>query len=86
MLFCPRDARGYAVLLDSWAPGWTATVNGQERPVERADVLARAVRLDAGERRVDLTYRTPGLRLGGLVAGLAWLNLLVVAWLTRRRR
>ncbi len=85
-LACPRDAHGYAVMLDSWAPGWTATVGGQERPVERADVLARAVRLDAGERIVDLTYRTPGLRLGGLVAGLAWLNLLVVAWLTRRRR
>ena len=85
-LTCPRDARGYAVLLDSWAPGWTATVGGRERSVERADVLARAVRLDAGERQVELTYRTPGLRLGGLVAGLAWLNLLVVAWLTRRRR
>ncbi len=84
-LLCPRDAAGYAVLLDGWAPGWTATVGGRERPVERADVLARAVRLDAGERSVQLVYRTPGLRLGGLVAGLAWLNLLVIAWLTRRR-
>jgi hypothetical protein len=70
-------ARGVLVLLDSWEAGWRATVDGAAAPVLRADAAFRAVRVPAGEHRVEFSYVPPGLREGlGLgIAGLLGLAL-----------
>ncbi|HVV88080.1 MAG TPA: YfhO family protein, partial [Kofleriaceae bacterium] len=85
-LACDVTAAGVAVVLDAWAPGWSATVDGHPAAVERADLVARAVPVPAGAHTIDLRYRTPGLGLGALVSALALLNLALAAWLTRRAR
>jgi hypothetical protein len=73
ILNCRATRAGYAVLLDEWTHGWSATVDGIATPIERADVLARALPVPAGEHRIEMRYRTPGLR-PGLWLGLGgWL-------------
>lgn len=86
VLSCPAETDGYAVLLDAPDAGWTSTVDGVARPIERADLLARAVRKHPGESRVVMSYCAPGLRAGSIVSALAWLNALVALALARRRR
>jgi hypothetical protein len=76
---------GYAVLLDSWADGWTATVDGAPAPIEKADALVRAVAIAPGTHRIHYTFRTPGLRLGALISALAWLAL-GTFWIVARRK
>jgi hypothetical protein len=44
------------------------------------------VAIGPGEHVVRFDYATPGLRLGGLLAALAWLNAAVLALLLRRMR
>lgn len=88
-LGCTSRLGGYAVLLDEVAPGWTATVDGREAPVERADGLFRAVAVGPGRHEIVFGYQTPGLRAGlgiGAAAWLAWVAALV--WLrgSRTRR
>jgi hypothetical protein len=73
ILNCQATRPGYAVLLDEWTHGWTATVDGVATPIERADVLARALPVTAGEHRIEMRYRTPGLRLGLWLATAGWL-------------
>jgi uncharacterized membrane protein YfhO len=73
------------VLLDSFAAGWTATVDGVPARIERADLLARAVAIPPGEHEVVFAYRTPGLRLGVSVSAIAWLAGLAVLVALRRR-
>jgi hypothetical protein len=85
-LACVVTAPGQAVLLEAWAPGWTATVDGRAAAVERADLLARAVAVPAGARTIVFGYRPPGLALGALVSALALVNLALAAWLTHRPR
>jgi len=88
ILRCQASRAGYAVLLDEWTPGWSATLDGAPAPLERADVIFRAVAIPVGEHVVEMRYRTPGLcagalaSLGGctLYAGLAFL------WHRRRRK
>ena len=79
ILRCLAKQAGYAVLLDEWTRGWSATVDGVAAPIERADVVFRA--LSPGQHRVEMRYRTPGLRTGAMVSLVACLVFLVLALL-----
>ena len=50
----------YLVFFDGWAPGWTATVDGNETPVLRVDSAVRAIRIPAGYSRVQSNYYPVG--------------------------
>jgi hypothetical protein len=70
---------GYLLLLDTYFPGWSATVNGEPAPIHRADYNFRAVSLPAGRSSVCFSYRPESLRIGlylcaaGILAlGAAW--------------
>jgi hypothetical protein len=82
-VLCPSSSGGYAVLLDAWAEGWSATVDGKPAEVERADMMVRAVRVGPGEHKISFSYRAPGLRVGALLTLVAWVVAVVLA-LTRR--
>ena len=84
LLDCDSPAGGYAVLLDEWAPGWSAATDGRPAPILLADGLFRAVPVDPGPHRIALRYRTPGLRAGAAISLLTWLG--GAAWLLWARR
>jgi hypothetical protein len=74
---------GLLVLNDLHAPGWSATVDGVERPIVAANYLARGVWIPAGEHVVRFRYRTPGLAAGVVAALLA--AAAIAAWALARR-
>jgi hypothetical protein len=47
---------GYLVLSETSYPGWVATVNGQETPIEMVNGAFRAVAVPAGTSQVSLRY------------------------------
>lgn len=63
-----RDA--WLVLPDAWAPGWSATVNGNAAPVVRVNYYQRAVRVPEGTSQVSMRYRPPGLLTGAIISAL----------------
>jgi len=63
---------GYVVLVDTFDPGWKATVDGRATPVLRANVAFRAVPVAAGRHEVMLLYR-PASVFWGLGISLATL-------------
>lgn len=83
-LRCTSDARGYAVVSSSAAPGWSVTVDGTEASWATADVLRRAVAMPAGSHRVHWTYAAPGLGAGLLIAGIGLALLIALALASRR--
>ncbi|MDQ7823874.1 MAG: YfhO family protein [Candidatus Eremiobacteraeota bacterium] len=48
-------------------PGWKAAVDGQSRPVVRADYIFRAVPVYPGERRVKFRYAPESLKKGAMI-------------------
>ncbi len=55
---------GFVVLVDTFDPGWKATVDGRAAPVLRANVAFRAVEVPAGRHRVELVYRPREVLVG----------------------
>jgi hypothetical protein len=75
---CRSSADAWAVFVEQFAPGWSATVDGVTAPVSRANLVERAVPLPAGRHRVVLAFRPPWL-LGGQIAGVAaWAILAII--------
>ncbi len=77
---------GLLVLNHSWAPGWTATVDGRETPVLRANYLARAVAVPAGEHAVRLVYAPRSFFAGLGVTSATASGLLLAAAVGWRRK
>lgn len=58
------------------AAGWSLTVNGEPRePVGLCDGALMGVALGEGENVMELTYRSPGIVEGGVIAGVTLLGL-----------
>jgi hypothetical protein len=62
---------GFLVLRDTYYPGWSATVDGRPVPLLRADVLFRAVPIEAGAHTVEMRYRSLPFERGALIAAVA---------------
>lgn len=77
---------GYLVLTDAWYPGWRVTVDGQAESVCRADLLFRAVPLDAGQHRVVFHFAPRSHVVGGVLSIIGLALLLVVPAVILRRR
>lgn len=77
-------ADGYLVLLDSFYPGWSATVDGRPAGIYPANYIGRAVFVPAGRHLVRFEYRPGSFQLGLGLAALA-LALIAVAALVPYR-
>ncbi|MCB9796572.1 MAG: YfhO family protein [Alphaproteobacteria bacterium] len=80
----PREAPGLVVNTESWAPGWTAEVDGQARAVLRVAGAFQGVRVAPGERTLVLRYRPAGWRWGWFLALWGVVGV-VVTWRLRLR-
>lgn len=72
-------------LADANYPGWRATVSAEARPVYSAQVLGKAVRLNAGRNRVVIEYVPRAFYCGAALSGLALLALLTIGCQRWRR-
>jgi hypothetical protein len=68
---------GFVHVLESFDPGWTATVDGRAAPVLPANGFEMAVPVGSGSHAVRLRYETPG-RMAGVWLSVASLLLLAV--------
>jgi hypothetical protein len=73
------NAPAYLMLADAYYPGWLAAVNATPVPLYRANVMFRAVPIEAGESRIVMRYAPNWLTSMFLTAALGWLGVL---WIT----
>jgi hypothetical protein len=67
---------GFVHVVETWDPGWTATLDGSAAPVLPANGFLMAVPVAAGRHSIALRYRTPG-RAPGVVLSLLSFGLLI---------
>jgi hypothetical protein len=64
-------AAGRLVLLDTYYPGWRATVDGRDAHIDAADAAFRAVPVTAGAHTVRFSYRPRSVLAGGVITLVA---------------
>ncbi len=72
-------APGFVVLADEYFPGWRATVNGESRPIIRANHTFRLVEVPPGSSEVVFTYRPRSVLIGAAIT-IATIIGFVVLW------
>ena len=79
-----EGARSLFVVADTWFPGWTATVDGREVPIEIVNGCVRGVFVnEAGEHEVAMRFWPWSLTVG---LGLTAFGLLIGAGLVLSKR
>ncbi len=71
-----QQGNGFLVLNDSWFPGWTVKVDGEEKPILKANHFYRAVQLGPGEHTLEFDYFPDGFK-GGLIVSSVFLLILI---------
>lgn len=82
------DRPGFLVLSEIHIPYWKARVNGENRPVHKADLALMAVPLPAGSHTVVFSYESPWIRKGARITllGLAICIFLILMQFTALKR
>lgn len=76
------------LLSDMMVPGWTAEIDGQSASVMKADLVLRAVAIEAGKHTVHFKYSDPGVKRGltlSIIGGILTLCMLLLPFIVRRR-
>jgi Bacterial membrane protein YfhO len=83
-----QEGNGFLVLLDTYLPGWTVKVDGQEQEVLKAYGFYRTVQLGPGKHTLKFDYFPEGFKEGLIVTGVTPVLGLVgyVFWRRRLRR
>ena len=77
------DVPGILVLSIPFARGWTISIDGENRPVYKANLGLLATDIAAGTHRVELRYALPGFTTALALGALALLAMLLLAARTR---
>ena len=73
-----QAGNGFLVLLDTYLPGWTVQVDGQEQVILRAYGFYRAVQLGPGEHTLEFDYFPEGFKEGLIVSSIFLLILIAL--------
>lgn len=52
------------VITDAFYPGWTATVDGRDTPIEKVNGMFRGIQLPANAQQIEMTYSPNTVRTG----------------------
>lgn len=83
---CNAPRPGIVMLADTFAPGWTATLNGAPVPILQTNGLFRGVAVPGGPHRIEFQYRPLPFWIGLSVSLAALTILLLGGFLSLIRR
>lgn len=78
------DTGGLVVLHDAYAPGWTATLDGQPTDVLPVNILSRGILSPPGRHHIELSYMPPGLAAGAAMSAVTLLGCFALVFIGRR--
>jgi len=75
----------FLVLSEIYYPGWVATIDGEQQPIYTTNYLLRGMYLPAGKHRIEMRYKAPAARTGGIISALTLLVMCSAGFYIRLR-
>ncbi|MCP4680545.1 MAG: YfhO family protein [Deltaproteobacteria bacterium] len=75
---CNTSENGWAIINESHHSNWSATLDGTQVPIRRANAIVMGISLPAGNHDIILTYRESKLLLGTILAAIGLLICIVI--------
>jgi hypothetical protein len=80
------DQDGYVRVIESFDPGWRATLDGAPVQILPGDDVFLAVRVPPGVHTLQFVYHTPGGAVGLAISGVSVVCLTLLGWVVNRQR
>jgi hypothetical protein len=77
---------GYLRVIESWDPGWSATIDDVPVQIVPAMDMLLAVPVSPGSHKIRFAYSTPGAGIGRAVSIISLTLLCYLIWTSRRKR
>lgn len=61
---------------ESFSEGWTATMDGQNTEIFRADFITRAIYVPAGTHKIEMSFTPPGFLISASISAISFLVLI----------
>jgi len=71
---------GWLVISETYFPGWRAAIDGESVKIYHANYLFKALRIPAGEHKVELRYQPMSFVIGCVLSAISWCLLGVLWW------
>lgn len=69
-----------------YSSGWKASVDGRETEIYQANGMYMGIPVSAGDHKIELTYTTPGLKIGLVISAAGWAVFVVLIIVMQRRK
>lgn len=66
----------FLVISDNYFPGWKAYIDGEEKPIYRANYTFRAIEVPKGVHKIEFSYQPQSLKLGIIISFISFLLLI----------
>ena len=80
---------GLVVFSEIYYPGWTATIDGKEAPIGRADYILRCMNVPAGKHAIHMEFRPQTVEQTETIANISFyvlIVMLIIAFLFGRKK
>ncbi len=73
-------ADGFVVFSEIYYPaGWHATIDGEEAHIERANYILRALKVPAGQHKIEFTFKPQSYVTGNVISTIASVLVILIA-------
>ena len=80
------DEENYLYLSIPYSQGWEANSNGSSSQLQSANLSFLLLDLEEGLNRVELTYYSPGFKIGTLISIVSLIILNITMFVTKRKK
>lgn len=75
--------KGRLVLLDTFYPGWSCSVNGNDVTIDKYNSVFRSIEINHGNNTVEFKYDPVSFKIGTIISILSQLVILGILWKSR---
>ncbi len=73
-------------MVEQFVPGWHATIDGRQVPIERRHEAFQSIQMPAGDHRVVFAFNPSSVPVGAFISIMALAGLIAMVYLKKKQK